>query len=88
MPEERFAEGRHVGALVPLFSIPSRVSWGIGEIPDAVLLHLGGKHDLGIHTEMIGDGILKLSKGTANGKFSLISAPDATETREHQPSEP
>jgi hypothetical protein len=23
-----------VGALVPLFSIPSRVSWGIGEIPD------------------------------------------------------
>ena len=34
MPEERFAEGRHVGALVPLFSIPSRVSWGIGEIPD------------------------------------------------------
>ena len=34
MPEGRFASGRYAGALVPLFSIPSRVSWGIGEIPD------------------------------------------------------
>lgn len=31
---QRFASGRHVGALVPLFSIPSNDSWGIGEIPD------------------------------------------------------
>src|SRR5262245_51392580 len=30
----RFATGRHAGAIVPLFSIPSRKSWGIGEIPD------------------------------------------------------
>ena len=30
----RFASGRHVGVMVPLFSIPSRVSWGIGEIAD------------------------------------------------------
>jgi 4-alpha-glucanotransferase len=34
MAEGRFATGRHAGALVPLFSIPSRSSWGIGEIPD------------------------------------------------------
>ena len=26
--------GRHAGVIVPLFSIPSRRSWGIGEIPD------------------------------------------------------
>ena len=32
----RFAAGRHAGSLVPLFSIPSRHSWGIGEIPDLV----------------------------------------------------
>jgi 4-alpha-glucanotransferase len=32
----RFASGRHAGVLVPLFSIPSRHSWGIGEIPDLV----------------------------------------------------
>ncbi len=36
MPDASFAEGRHAGALVPLFSIPSRDSWGIGEIPDLV----------------------------------------------------
>ena len=34
MPDARFAHGRHTGALVPLFSIPSKRSWGIGEIPD------------------------------------------------------
>ena len=33
MPD-RFATGRHAGIIVPLFSIPSRASWGIGEIPD------------------------------------------------------
>lgn len=35
MPDPgRFASGRHAGILAPLFSIPSRTSWGIGEIPD------------------------------------------------------
>ena len=29
-----FFQGRHAGLLVPLFSIPSRSSWGIGEIGD------------------------------------------------------
>jgi 4-alpha-glucanotransferase len=33
-----FSSGRHAGVLVPLFSIPSRRSWGIGEIPDLVPL--------------------------------------------------
>ncbi|OFW11700.1 MAG: 4-alpha-glucanotransferase [Acidobacteria bacterium RIFCSPLOWO2_02_FULL_67_36] len=33
MPEP-LGSGRHAGVLVPLFSIPSRASWGIGEIPD------------------------------------------------------
>lgn len=33
---------------------------GYGGIPDAVVMQLTGKHDLGIHTEMIGDGILTL----------------------------
>ena len=30
----RFLRGRHAGILVPLFSIPSRASWGVGEIAD------------------------------------------------------
>jgi 4-alpha-glucanotransferase len=38
MPDRapRFSTGRHAGVLVPLFSIASRRSWGIGEIPDLV----------------------------------------------------
>jgi 4-alpha-glucanotransferase len=35
MAERRdFHAGRHAGVLVPLFSIPSRSSWGVGEIAD------------------------------------------------------
>lgn len=33
---------------------------GIGAIPDAVLLFLKEKHDLGIHTEMFSDGVVEL----------------------------
>ncbi|MEV0899169.1 acetyl-CoA hydrolase/transferase C-terminal domain-containing protein [Actinoplanes sp. NPDC049802] len=33
---------------------------GIGAIPDAVLAQLGGKKDLGIHSEMLSDGIVDL----------------------------
>lgn len=33
---------------------------GYGAIPDAVVRQLTGKRDLGIHTEMLGDGILDL----------------------------
>jgi 4-alpha-glucanotransferase len=31
---QRFRDGRHAGVLVPLFSMPSASSWGIGEIAD------------------------------------------------------
>jgi 4-alpha-glucanotransferase len=33
-----FTHGRHAGVIAPLFSIPSRSSWGIGEIADLPLL--------------------------------------------------
>src|SRR6478735_8154890 len=38
----------------------STLQMGIGAIPDAVLRRLGGKHDLGIHTEMFSDGVIDL----------------------------
>lgn len=42
--------------------IPDRATLqiGYGAIPDAVVMQLTDKKDLGIHTEMIGDGILSL----------------------------
>jgi len=38
----------------------STLQIGYGGIPDAVVMQLTHKHDLGIHTEMIGDGLLSL----------------------------
>lgn len=35
---------------------------GIGAIPDAVLANLSGRQDLGIHTEMVSDGVMEAWK--------------------------
>ncbi|MDQ1919464.1 acetyl-CoA hydrolase/transferase family protein [Massilia pseudoviolaceinigra] len=43
----------------------STLQIGYGGIPDAVVMQLTSKHDLGIHTEMIGDGILTLIEAGA-----------------------
>lgn len=48
----------------------STLQLGIGGIPDAVMLFLGHKKDLGIHSEMISDGTLALyEKGVITGKY-------------------
>jgi len=49
--------GKYVGELIP---DGATLQIGYGGIPDAVVMQLTNKHDLGIHTEMIGDGILAL----------------------------
>ena len=42
---------------------------GIGAIPDAALLFLSGKKDLGIHSEMFSDGVLVLAEaGVINNR--------------------
>ncbi|HSR11885.1 MAG TPA: acetyl-CoA hydrolase/transferase C-terminal domain-containing protein, partial [Thermodesulfobacteriota bacterium] len=41
---------------------------GIGGMPDAVLANLGGFRDLGIHSEMISDGVMRLAeRGVVTG---------------------
>jgi acyl-CoA hydrolase len=47
----------YVGELIP---DGATLQIGIGAIPDAVVQQLASKRDLGIHTEMFGDGILSL----------------------------
>lgn len=54
--------GAHVASLVP---DGATLQMGIGAIPDAVLRRLGGKSDLGIHTEMFSDGVMTLIKSGA-----------------------
>ena len=51
------AIAKHVADLI---DDGSTLQIGYGGIPDAVVMQLTHKHDLGIHTEMIGDGILTL----------------------------
>jgi len=56
------AIGRNVADLI---EDGSTLQMGIGEIPDAVLDCLVTKKDLGIHTEMFSDGVMKLVEAGA-----------------------
>ena len=49
--------GKFVADLIP---DGATLQIGYGSIPDAVVMQLTDKHDLGIHTEMIGSGIMTL----------------------------
>lgn len=49
--------GRYVADLI---EDGSTLQLGIGSLPDAVLLFLKGKKDLGIHSEMFSDGVVDL----------------------------
>lgn len=51
------AIGRYVAEMIP---DGATLQIGYGGIPDAVVMQLTDKHDLGIHTEMLGDGIMTL----------------------------
>ncbi len=57
--------GKNVAELI---EDESCLQLGIGGIPDAVLANLGGFRDLGIHSEMISDGVKDLvDKGVVTG---------------------
>lgn len=62
--------GRHVARLVP---DGATLQTGIGRIPDAVLAELGHKRDLGVHTEMFSDGVMKLVEaGVITGRRKTL----------------
>ena len=56
------AIGQYVADMIP---DGATLQIGYGGIPDAVVMQLTHKHDLGIHTEMIGDGIMTLVESGA-----------------------
>ncbi len=65
---------RRVGKNVAdLIENGSTLQMGIGEIPDAVLLFLKEKRDLGIHTEMFSDGVVELFEaGVITGEAKTL----------------
>lgn len=62
--------GRFVAELI---DDGSCLQLGIGGIPDAVLIHLTGFKDLGVHSEMISDGVrILVEKGVITGRKKMI----------------
>jgi acetyl-CoA hydrolase len=62
--------GRNIADLI---EDGSTLQLGIGEIPDAVLNYLIDKKDLGIHTEMVSDGVIDLiEKGVITNERKTI----------------
>src|SRR5512138_1170408 len=61
------------GFIAELIPDGATMQMGIGAIPDAVLNFLGNKRDLGIHSEMFSDGVVRLvEKGViTNSRKSL-----------------
>lgn len=69
--DERCREiGRHVASLIP---DGATLQMGIGKIPDATLAQLGDRTDLGVHTEMLSDGVMHLAEaGIVNGRRKTL----------------
>ncbi len=64
--------GKYISSLI---EDGSTLQLGIGAIPEAVLKHLEGKEDLGIHTEMFSDGVIKLvEKGVITSELKTLHA--------------
>ncbi|XXF81424.1 GNAT family N-acetyltransferase [Myxococcaceae bacterium GXIMD 01537] len=62
--------GAHIARLIP---DGATLQTGIGKIPDSVLAQLGGHHELGIHTEMLSDGVMRLVEaGVITGRRKTL----------------
>ncbi len=62
--------GRHAASLI---QDGACLQMGIGRIPDAVLSCLGDRNDLGIHTEMFSDGVMRLAQaGVITGRRKTL----------------
>lgn len=62
--------GRHIAEII---DDRANLQMGVGTIPDAVLQCLHNHKDLGIHTEMLSDGVVDLMKnGIVTNKYKAI----------------
>jgi acyl-CoA hydrolase len=62
--------GRHVARLV---EDSATIQMGIGAIPNGVLQALHDKRDLGVHSEMVSDGVIELiERGIINGSRKTV----------------
>ncbi len=72
-PKDQEAYDKIGGYIAELIEDESTLQMGIGAIPDAVLNYLESKRDLGIHTEMFSDGVIKLVEmGVVNNEKKTL----------------
>jgi len=75
LPRDTFGEteariGKYVADLI---DDGCTLQMGIGAVPDAVLANLTGRQDLGIHTEMVSDGVMEaLERGIVTGQRKTL----------------
>lgn len=63
--------GKHVSTLI---GDGATLQMGIGAIPDAVLRQLQDRNNLGIHTEMISDGVIDLiENGNVTNRLKMVA---------------
>ncbi|MBI3005532.1 MAG: acetyl-CoA hydrolase/transferase family protein [Ignavibacteriales bacterium] len=75
LPESGFSEieQKIASHIAPLIQDGATLQLGIGGIPDAVLSQLDGKQHLGIHTEMVSDGVVKaLERGIVTNQKKTL----------------
>jgi len=64
--------GEHIASMI---EDGATLQLGIGNIPDQVLKNLTGHKDLGLHTEMLSDGVIPLiEKGIINNRRKILNA--------------
>ena len=74
IPKITDVEHRIGGNIAELIDDKSTLQMGIGNIPNAVLQRLGNHKDLGLHTEMLSDGVIDLIlSNVINGDFKGVN---------------
>lgn len=69
-PPPTEVERQIAGHLLPLIPDEATLQLGIGGIPNALMASLEGRDDLGIHSEMISDGVMDaVERGVVTGRF-------------------
>jgi acyl-CoA hydrolase len=66
-------EGKIAEWILPMIEDGSTLQLGIGGIPDAVLARIDSKQHLGIHTEMVSDGVMEaIDKGVITNQKKTL----------------
>jgi acyl-CoA hydrolase len=80
-PSRSAADERIAGFVAERIPDRATIQTGIGSIPNAILSALSDHHDLGVHTELLSDGLIDLiDSGVVNGIYKQLNRTKAVGT--------